>query len=241
MERQPGTLRMVTWNVNWGVSFPDRVAAFLRASQADVICLQETNAEWEATLAQRLSDLYPFRVFRESEGRMGGGLAFLSRIRGREVSYIRSTTGWFDAWIMSFHHAGRLVPVLNVHLRPPVSESGSAVTGYVTTNDDREAEIIRFAKHLDPNQPNIVCGDFNESPRGLAVQWLEKRGMLNVLSQFDSRSPTWEWPTSILTLRRRMDHVMVQSHAWRCQNAQVVRIPASDHFPVVVDLALPGA
>jgi endonuclease/exonuclease/phosphatase (EEP) superfamily protein YafD len=233
----PNTLRIVTWNVNWGVGYPDRVATFLRESQADIVCLQETNAEWESALTQHVSDIFPYRVFRESEGRMGGGLAFLSRVRGSEVTYVKSTTGWFDGWIMSFPHAGREVPVLNLHLHPPVSDSGSAVYGYLTTEEDRKAEIIRFAEHLDPLQPNVVCGDFNESPRGLAVRWLEKCGYINLLSQFDTHSPTWEWPTSVLTLRRRMDHVMAHAPSWRCAHAQVVRVAASDHFPVVVDLA----
>jgi endonuclease/exonuclease/phosphatase (EEP) superfamily protein YafD len=232
----PQSIRILTWNVNWGVAHPDRVAAFLRLARADIVCLQETNAEWEAELAARVGDLYPHREFRESEGRMGGGLAFLSKQRGQETAYMRSTTGWFDGWIMRFPHAGGMVPVLNVHLRPPVSESGSAVTGYITTNDDREREIVRFASQLDPRQANIVCGDFNESTHGYAVKWLEKFGMLNALPQFDRRSPTWEWPTPVMTLRRRMDHVMVQACSWTCVHAQVVRVPASDHFPVVTDL-----
>ena len=235
-EPAPQSLRILTWNVNWGVSHPDRVADFIRMARADIVCLQETNAEWEAELAARVGDLYPHRKFRESEGRMGGGLAFLSKRRGQEVAYIRSTTGWFDGWIMRFDHAGTEVPVLNVHLRPPVSDSGSAVSGYITTSDDRESEIIRFAEQLDPHRANLVCGDFNESTRGAAVRYLEKKGMLNVLPQFDRSSPTWEWPTPVMTLRRRMDHLMVQACSWRCLHAQVVRIHASDHFPVVADL-----
>ncbi len=231
----PEAFRVMTWNVNWGVGCPGMVAETIRRSGAEVVCLQETNEEWRQVLRRDLGREYPFQVFRESAGRMGGGLAFLSRRAGREIAYVPSVTGWFDGWIMAFRVGGREAQMLNVHLRPPVTESGGAIRGYLTTGDDRLAEMQRFAGYWNPDMPTIVCGDFNESPRGAAVRWLERRGFGNALSSFQPRATTWAWPAGPITLRRRMDHVMV-SPGLAVRGAKVVRVDASDHFPVIVDL-----
>jgi endonuclease/exonuclease/phosphatase family metal-dependent hydrolase len=47
----------------------------------------------------------------------------------------------------------------------------------------------------------------------------------------DAYAPTWEWQTSLITLRRRMDDILY-SPELHCASAQVVRGSASDHFPV---------
>jgi hypothetical protein len=83
------------------------------------VCLQETTPEWERFLTRDLGAEYSFAKFRESKGRMGGGLAFLSKVPARDVAYIPSETGWFDGWIVEFATAAGPVQVLNVHLRPP--------------------------------------------------------------------------------------------------------------------------
>lgn len=224
--------RLMTWNVNWGVGRPDLVAETIRQGGAEVVCLQETNEEWRQVLRRELGREYPFQVFRESAGRMGGGLAFLSRHAGRQIAYVPSVTGWFDGWIMGFRLGGREVQVLNVHLRPPVTESGSALKGYLTTGDDRKAEIQRFANHWSPGMPAIVCGDFNESHRGAAVRWLERQGFRHAVHP---HATTWEWPAGPITLRRCMDHVLA-SRDMVARSAKVLRVAASDHFPVIVDL-----
>lgn len=236
VKRDPAAaFRVMTWNVNWGVNRPDVVAETIRRSGAEVVCLQETNEEWRQVLQRELGREYPFQVFRESAGRMGGGLAFLSKHPGRQIAYVPSVTGWFDGWIMAFRVGGKEAQVLNVHLRPPVTESGGAIRGYLITGDDRLAEMQRFAAHWSPDLPTIVCGDFNESPRGDAVRWLERQGFRNALPGVNPRAKTWEWPVGVVTLRRCMDHVLV-SPGIAAREARVVRVDASDHFPVIVDL-----
>jgi endonuclease/exonuclease/phosphatase family metal-dependent hydrolase len=226
------TTKLLTYNVNWGGAGADQVAAIIRDSKAEIVCLQETTPEWEHLLKQVMPADYGFARFRQSEGRMGGGLAFFSKLPAREVAYIPSATGWFDGWIVEFATASGPVQVLNVHLRPPVSDRGSWVSGYFNTRDDRVAEIEKFTQHAKRGVPLIVAGDFNDSENSAVVQWLEKRGLTNALPQFDRSTPTWRWKYSGITLKRRMDHIMY-SPELHCSGAEVIQAGPSDHFPVL--------
>src|SRR5215204_2417047 len=144
---------LMTYNVNWGGARADLAAAIIRAEQPDIVCLQETNQEWEKYLRAALAREYRYMSFRESAGRAGGGLGFLSKVPAGEVAYVPSDSGWFDGWIMGFETSLGKVQVLNVHLRPPVSDRGSWVSGYLTTGDDREREIKQFYAQQQKDVP----------------------------------------------------------------------------------------
>jgi endonuclease/exonuclease/phosphatase (EEP) superfamily protein YafD len=223
---------LMTYNVNWGGPRPELAVEVILRERPDIICLQETNAQWEKYLRAALSREYRYMSFRDSVGRAGGGLGFLSKAPGSEVAYIPSDTGWFDGWIMNFQTAVGKIQVLNVHLRPPVSDRGSWVSGYLSTDDDREREIRRFYAQRRKDVPIIIAGDFNDGEGSGVLRWLEAQGMRNALPQFDRYTPTWEWRVSALTLRRRMDHIVYPSSI-HCYQARVLKVGASDHYPVV--------
>ncbi|MGC3958084.1 MAG: endonuclease/exonuclease/phosphatase family protein [Verrucomicrobiota bacterium] len=229
-------LRVLTYNVNWGAPRADLAADLIRNSGADIVCLQETTPEWEQYLQQVLGREFKFMAFRNSQGRMGGGLAFLSRLPAQEVAYIPSETGWFDGWIVAFDTALGPVQLLNVHLRPPVSDSGSWVSGYFSTRDDRLQEMEKFYARRHPEWPTLVLGDFNDGENSAVLQWLEKQGLINALPEFDHSTATWEWRYRGVKLSRRMDHI-VYAPALHCCSAQVIRAGASDHFPVQATFA----
>jgi len=225
------SFRILTYNVNWGGPRADLAAEVISQSEADIVCLQETTPQWEQFLRRELRGKYAFVEFRHSEYRTGGGLAFLSKVPAHEIAYIKSDTGWFDGWIMAFDTKTGPVQVLNVHLRPPVSDSGSWVSGYLSTGDDRLREMDRFYEKRATDLPIIVTGDFNDGQNSPVLRWLEKRNLINALPEFDSSTPTWQWNYRGLRLSRRMDHI-VYSPALRCCAAQVIQAGASDHFPV---------
>lgn len=232
--------QVLTYNVNWGMPRPDLAAAAIRQSGADIVCLQETSPRWEQYLRKALASDYSFMQFRLSRTRMGGGLAFLSKLPAREVAYVPSNTGWFDGWIMRFETTNGPVQVLNVHLRPPVSDRGSVIGGYLSTGDDRVREMERFYARRQAGLPTLVAGDFNDDAKSAVVRWVEKQGLTNALPQFDRSSPTWQWYTSVGTLHRRMDHILYSSKL-HCCSAEVRRVGASDHFPVEAVFTSPGS
>jgi endonuclease/exonuclease/phosphatase family metal-dependent hydrolase len=224
--------RVLTYNVNWGMPRPDLAAEIIRNSGAEIICLQETTPEWEAQLRAALSREYPYMEFRESQGRMGGGLGFLSKVPQSEVAYIPSDTGWFDGWIREFETSIGPVQILNVHLHPPVGKRGGwTLGGYLFTGKDRLREMRRFCPARKPRLRMLVVGDFNDTQNCATIKWLKRQGMTNALPQFDRHSDTWKWKIGLIRLHRRMDH-MLYSPELNCCTAEVIHAGASDHFPV---------
>jgi endonuclease/exonuclease/phosphatase family metal-dependent hydrolase len=219
--------------VNWGEPEPNLAAELIKKSGAEIVCLQETTPDWETYLRASVAHEYPFMDFRNSKDRMGGGLAFLSKIPMKEVEYIPSNTRWFDGWITAFDTDIGKIQVLTIHLHPQVGNRGSwTVGGYLFTGDDRLKEIQRFAEALAPSTPTIVAGDFNDTDHGAPVEWLKKEGFTDALREFDRHSDTWEWHVGLIHVRRRLDHILY-SRELSCCSAAVIHAGASDHFPVV--------
>src|SRR6185503_13255644 len=201
-------VRVLTYNVNWGGARPDLTAQAILEADADIVCLQETTPEWEQYLKRTLIKGYPSMEFRNSTTRMGGGLAILAKLPFQEAAYVPSETGWFDGWLVKCATAIGPVQIINVHLRPPISDSGSWVSGYFTTATDRKTEMQRFFGAREKGLPTLVMGDFNDGEKGLPVRWLESQGLDNALPQFDRSNPTWTWQYGVVKLRRRMDHIL---------------------------------
>lgn len=231
-------IRVATYNVNWGVPEPMAAARVIAAADADIVCLQETNRRWERILRQQLRRQYPHMVFRESAGRAGGGLAFLSKRKGEQVAYIRSDTGFFDGWIMTFPTAVGRVQVLNVHLQPPVDDRGRfGLMGMLTAGARHRHEIERFHKHFDDEGHTLVVGDFNEDKGGDAITWLRRQGYRNCLPEFSPWAYTWRWRLGPLPLRGQLDHI-VHSPSLHCFRARILYGGASDHLPVRATIGL---
>jgi endonuclease/exonuclease/phosphatase (EEP) superfamily protein YafD len=228
-------LRVMTFNLNFAVSTAPENLAAIRDSGVDVVLLQETTDDTEAVFREELADLYPHMRFRSCC--RAGGLGILSRHPIVEDEWIASTVGWFPAWRFVVDAPLGRVQLLDVHLRPPVSDSGSWIAGYVSTGEFREREIAAFWPAMRADLPTIVAGDFNENERGDAIDWLEDKGFASVLPQFADNAVTWQWALPLATLRARLDHIVV-GPGLRASAAAVIEAGRSDHFPVVAELAL---
>lgn len=228
-----GGLRVMTFNVNYALAdHPDNIAA-IEQGDADVVLLQETTADGELAVREALGDRYPHMRFRDCCN--AGGLGILSKYPIADEQYLASPTRWFPAWRFVIDAPGGPVQLLDVHLRPPISDSGSWIVGSFTTDDIRLAEIEAFGAALDPALPTIVAGDFNESERGDAVAWLGERGFSSVLPQFDRLATTWRWALPLSSLQLRLDHI-VAGPQWRAVDARVLDAGVSDHRPVLAVL-----
>lgn len=223
-------LRVMTFNVNFGLGGDPATLAAISLGQADLICLQETTPAWEEALRRELSGRYPHMAFKHHQA--AGGLAVLSRFPFEDMGTRASPVGWFPAWRVMVSSPLGAVQVLLVHLHPPVSESGSVISGYFTTPSVRRTEMADFAALISPELPTLVVGDFNEDSDGRAVALLNKRGFRSVLGEFQRDTDTWRWHTSLGQIRHTLDHIIYDPRLDPL-DARVLRVGRSDHWPVL--------
>ncbi len=229
----PAHLVLATYNVNFGLAGDPATLAAIRAINADVVLLQETSWMWERAIrAGGLGKRYPHMVFHHSPRWPAGGLAFLSRYPLEGLRLSPSKLGYFPAWRVVVRTPAGRMQLVNVHLKPPVSKSGSYVSGYFVTPKERAAEMKGHLALMKPGLPTIVAGDFNEqSGGGLGV--LGKQNMISALPRFAPSANTWRWPVGSLTLRQRLDHIVHDPAQLTCLGARVLKMGRSDHLPVV--------
>jgi len=225
------SLSVVTYNVNV-MGSPGGVVSFLSDTRADLVCLQETHPGWEHVLRRQLADDYPHMHFHHAPG--CGGIAVLSRHPLTEPVVMQSEKAWFGALYLTAATALGEIGILNVHLRPPLSERGRFSLGAMwSTPGVHTEEIETYLARIDPNLPTIVAGDFNESDTSRACKRLERDGYVNALWLYDRKSPTWRWPLWLgLELKNRYDHIFTSPHL-ECTGAKVFDLGASDHEPVL--------
>jgi endonuclease/exonuclease/phosphatase family metal-dependent hydrolase len=224
--------KLVTYNVNWGFVEPAKVVEHILQTNADLMCFQETHRWWEAALTRGLKERYPYYAFRDWPG--AGGIAMMSKYELQNVRLLRPTEGWFPGLLAEVDTPVGLVQVLNVHLRPALSDKGSFTpSAYYRAPEIHLKELEEFISHADADKPLIIAGDFNEHEDKAAMRWLTEQGYSDALSTYDTYSKTWRWKMPLgLTLENRYDHI-VMSKQLDCTGARVTRVEASDHMPVL--------
>lgn len=150
----------------------------------------------------------------------------LSRWPLRQHAFVGSPVGWFPGWVLHADTPHGPLQLLDVHLKPPFAETGGFVVGAFTTGDERLAELEAYLEVLYPGLPTVIAGDFNERA-GPSVRLLEDLGYVGALPDVD----TWRWPTPVLTLRNRLDHLFV-GPGLRAEDGEVLELGRSDHLPV---------
>ncbi len=224
-------LKIVTYNINWGMARRERVLDYLAECDADIVLLQETTDRWEKALRRRIGSAYPHTVFKNAPG--AGGIAIMSRYRLRKRQTLYPQAGWFPALLCEADTPIGQIQLLNVHLRPPLSDSGSATPSAIYKAPEiHKKELKEYLARTDARRPLIIAGDFNESENRAAVEGLLSNGFCDALSLFDNQSHTWEWELSMgVKLKNRYDHILFDKRM-QCIGAKVTEVSASDHMPV---------
>jgi endonuclease/exonuclease/phosphatase (EEP) superfamily protein YafD len=224
-------LRVMTYNINYGIPGDFQTLAAIRDADADLVLLQETTPEWEAALRSELAPRYPFMSFHACCG--AGGLGVLAKQPFEEKDYLEGPAGgWFPALRLVAQTPLGPVQLLSVHLRPQLSDTGSVVSGYLKTPPIREAEAATFLESLDRALPTLVAGDFNESNSGRAVRLLAENGLVSALPEFSPGQRTWRWPTSFGDVSGQLDHIAYDRHL-EPLDVRALEEGRSDHLPLV--------
>jgi endonuclease/exonuclease/phosphatase family metal-dependent hydrolase len=232
----PEALRVMSYNLNFGVAGDPDGAAAIAQGAADIVMLQEANEAWEVALVAALPQ-YAHHRFAPPIDWPAGGMGMLSRFPIRSIETLPAGEGGlFFAWRAVVDAPRGPIQILNVHLRPPVTDGGSWVLGFFTTRGIREHELAWHLARLDPALPTLVVGDFNEeASSGAALATAARAGFTDAIAQHAGRTRTWEWQVGMMTLRFQLDHVLYDRH-FVAPRAGIVEAGRSDHKPVWADV-----
>lgn len=237
------SIRVATFNVNWGNRRGDQVIDAITTAKADVLCLQETTLQSEQFLKSQLAGQYP--VF-HSVGHKGKYAAerftIASKKELRDLTFHPPDAGLFGFYSATIQLRTKDVRILNVHLSPLLIRRGDgirqAIEAFTDAEEKHTEEIEAIVRTIDVDQPTIVVGDFNSLSTFGAPQRLMKLGFQDAFASIHPNAdahPTWYWPTKPVPLAFRIDYIFHSSH-FTAAKSEVIRRDGSDHCLVVADL-----
>ncbi|HEX8697643.1 MAG TPA: endonuclease/exonuclease/phosphatase family protein [Myxococcaceae bacterium] len=239
--RGPGELRLMTYNIKSAIRGMDGVVEVIREASPDIVALQEVDRgsqragglDQAAELSRRTG--LPYHAHFRTRDMFGGayGIALLSRfpVEALEQYPLPMTPGGEPRTVV---HAllrvdGHEVSVYLTHLVHPPFRDRIRL---------RQSALIASLLERD-SRPKILMGDLNDGPDSTAVRLL-RRSMKDTFDASGSGPPgTFPLP---LPFRPsvRIDYVLA-CDAFTPLRSQVLRVEASDHYPVVADVRLKEA
>ncbi|MHB8862864.1 MAG: endonuclease/exonuclease/phosphatase family protein [Pirellulaceae bacterium] len=237
------SLRIATYNLNWGNRYGDEVLDAIAESKAEILFLQESTLQSEQFLQSRLKASHPHFFVAGQDGRYAAErFAFASKFPLRDVVFTPPDKGLFGVFSACCEILGTRVTLINVHLTPFIIQPDDGVAGLMAalkaTEVKHTAEIEAICAKLDTKWPTIIAGDFNSLSTFAAPGHLRKRGLIDSFAAVHDDAdlhPTWFWPTRPLPLRARIDYIFHTSH-FRTASSAVVKREGSDHFLLVSEL-----
>ncbi|MBN9682257.1 endonuclease/exonuclease/phosphatase family protein [Corallococcus sp. NCSPR001] len=238
--RDPGALRVMTFNIQSGLKGLEQVAEVIRQEGPDVVALQEvdvgsTRAHGEDQV-ERLSALtgLKYRAHFGTTRLYGGayGIALLSRHPFQSLAQYPLPTPK-GAEPRTLAHAvldvdGREVSVYATHLiRRPFNGAARV----------RQSVFISRLLAKDP-RPRLLMGDLNDDPDSRPVRLLRRQ--LQDVARVTRSDGTGTYPMPLFLKSLRIDYVMACG-AFTPVSTRVLRVGVSDHYPVVADLKLQPA
>ncbi len=219
-------LRVLTYNVARGtMTSPERLANFLKSTDADVILLQETNFV-QGGFAGQLEAYLP-----DYTSAHGTEVAVLSRLPMQSARTFPLPQMQREVLVLPLSWQGHTLNVVNAHLSAvllsPLLRGDLAPTRRTRNARDEQVELLRQIA-LQTEGPILLGGDLNTPPRGLVYRRLQ--GMYGP-DAFDraGRGPGWTFPS----FKLRIDHQMTRDLT--PVRAQVWPGAGSDHRPLLVE------
>lgn len=241
--REPCDLRVMTFNIQSGQRGLDTVAEVIRSAAPDIVALQEVDVG--STRAQGLNQVEELAArtglryqthFRTTDLHGGAyGVALLSRFpfvsRAQHALPVPKGAEPRALGHVVLDVDGREVSVYSTHLtRRPFN-------GAV-----RRRQSVAILRLLARDaRPKLLMGDLNDDPDSVPVRLL-RRELTDAFAS-TGQGPAGTYPLPLFLPTLRIDYVLADS-AFAPRASRVLRVGASDHFPVVADLHFkvpPGA
>jgi endonuclease/exonuclease/phosphatase (EEP) superfamily protein YafD len=232
-EAPAGTpLRVLTFNIANDVSDPAQVVAFLRASDADVIALQELSKPDADAIELGLKDVYPHQVL-YGLGVAGSGILSRTPIRSHEFLALTPARP-FPKSVIEF--AGGELTVIGVHAQAWVGPAGSWVAD--VRNFPELAQLAAL------NAPALIVGDFNTTEHSHAYRAFPAAGLVDA---YRSTNTDFGFTFPINGRYRGIPGFPIAriDHVWHTPDFVPVRAwvgadGGSDHYPLFAELVLTG-
>lgn len=230
----------------------DSVFSFLKSQDADIICLQEfrvPDADKVKSYVNRYMKEYnaEYYMFPSSSGAFGN--ITLSRIPVKGKGKIKFDESANLAIYSDYQYAGEQFRIYNCHFESyNVSVSG-LLRGLVqrdslliySTGDKMKRSITRRPKQVDKVFEHIeecpietfVCGDFNDNPMSYTYYRMTRgrKDTFKVAGNGFGATFASMWPML------RIDYILCPKK-YAPVTHSTPRIPYSDHYPVVSQIAL---
>jgi endonuclease/exonuclease/phosphatase family metal-dependent hydrolase len=240
------TLRVMTYNIQAGGGNLDRIAETIRSAAPDMVGLQEVDVHWDARSAfadqaellarslgmeARFAAIYRIPVSDSTKPPRQYGVALLSRCPIRSFNNRRLTR-------LSTQVENAVPAPMPGFLEATVDVGGTPVRVFSTHLDYRADPRVRekqvaemLAIIAESSGPTILVGDLNAQPQAPELGPLFSK-LRDAWLVGDGSGFTYPAKEPV----RRIDYVLTSPH-FVARSARVPDTQASDHRPVVVDLA----
>jgi endonuclease/exonuclease/phosphatase (EEP) superfamily protein YafD len=218
------SLRLMLVNVRGSNRDHSGVLAAVRDASPDVVLFEEVNPRWFTHLSSLSAD-YAFSVSDTREDNFG--IALFSRLPLIEPRVESIGSADVPSIVTGLHFDGEVIRLVGTHPVPPVSRA------YAQQRDEQLLRIGDLLSSLEP--PYILLGDLNTSPWSHTFERLLDAGELLDTARGRGLQPTW--PAVFWPLLMPIDHCLV-SRDLRVLGRRVGPFVGSDHYPLIVDLAL---
>ncbi len=221
------TIKIMSANVLTSNRQYDSFIETVNRHDPDVVIVLEVNQEWKNEIERALLTKYPHQNIIPMSHNFGIGI--ISKLPFASVDQIVAP----DTELMSLDArftgpSGRPFRLIATHPFPPLSQPCFV---------SRSQQLIRLAKMLDPNEDNVIAGDFNLTPWSPVFSEVLAAGDLK-----DSRlgfgvAATWyAYPTFFASLQ--IDHLLV-SQSLTTVTHEVSENYGSDHRAVIAEFQQP--
>jgi endonuclease/exonuclease/phosphatase (EEP) superfamily protein YafD len=219
------TLKVLSVNVSYRAFSARRLLDIVRETSPDVLVLQELTPHAERVLAD-LDIAFPH--YRKFPAPGPAGIALWSRYELESSATI--AIGRRPAIEARVRGPSSSFTVIGVHLSAPMTRRRAAA---------RNQELIGLARRISAIEgPLIVAGDFNITPYSpYFADWIEATGLTDSRR---GRTLSVSWPTMFPVVGIPIDHVMANDDFAIMSHGRLPNFE-SDHYGVLVELALTGA
>lgn len=239
------SIRVATYNLNWGNRRGEEMLGAIREADADIVCFQETTDVTERFLKTKLRSTHPeFHSFGHNGHYFAERFSIASRMSLDEIRYHPPAKGLFGFVEATIPFGGEKLHVVNVHLTPFVLPKKPSMMALLAESNAVEskhrAEMDAICDVVDPSRPTIILGDFNSISSYAAPKKLRELGFVDSFASVHDdadRHSTWHWPTKPLPLELRVDYIFHSGHV-KTFSSKIIRRSGSDHSLVVSELRL---